>query len=128
MVIMGSTEFSLLPARDPPLWGGTVGGSRVVFAVPASGSVNPSFQLRMLDFNPSAMARGIGKVVRGSTFEGYQMDWREVVASLPYVEVVNNRVFGASIRDIILDEERMLIFSQARGGTMGTTDIEIFDM
>jgi hypothetical protein len=72
----------------------------------------------MLDFNPSAMARGIGKVVRGSTFEGYPMDWWEAVASLPYVEVVNNRVFDASIRNIILDEERMLIFSQARGGTV----------
>ena len=72
----------------------------------------------MVDFNPSAVARGIGnlKVALRSTFKGYPMEWLEVIASIPYVEVLNDRVFDAFIRDIILDEERMLIFSQARGG------------
>ncbi|KAG1752472.1 uncharacterized protein EDB91DRAFT_1077859 [Suillus paluster] len=44
-----------------------VGGSRVIRAVPVAGRNDSSFRLPMSDFNPSAMARGIGKVIREPT-------------------------------------------------------------
>jgi len=70
----------------------------------------------MTDFNPSAVARGIGKVVREpTTFPTSIYSFlQDVTTFLPYIEVVNNdRDFDSSLRDIILDEERVLIFTRA---------------
>jgi hypothetical protein len=69
----------------------------------------------MTDFNPSAVARGIGKVVREpTTFPTSIYSFlQDVTTFLPYVEVVNNDRDFSSLWDIILDEERVLIFTQA---------------
>src|SRR6267154_2157303 len=83
-----------------------VGGTRVVRAVPVPGSNHSSFRVHMNDFNPSAVARCIGKVVGEPTkTEGFRQD---VITYLPYVKVVNDRVFNAPFRDIILNEKIFL--------------------
>ncbi|KAG2124222.1 hypothetical protein DEU56DRAFT_597566 [Suillus clintonianus] len=84
------------------------GGSRVIRAVPIS--FHTPFRLSMMDFNPSAVARGVGKVVKEAiTFE-------DVTTYLPYVEVVNDRVFDYP-RAIIVDEERLLVFTDTKPET-----------
>ncbi|OAX37848.1 hypothetical protein K503DRAFT_207476 [Rhizopogon vinicolor AM-OR11-026] len=104
-----------------------VGGSCVVWAVLVPGS-SVKFQAYMADSSPSAVAGGVGKVVRGPTiFEARSArHWETGSTYLPYVEVVNNCVFDDYVHDIILDEEMMLIFSNT--DVNGTVDIVIFDM
>ena len=92
-----------------------VGGSRVIWAVLVSGSRSdePQFQLHMTDFNPSAVARGIGKVVREPTTlkTPDPMYMQDVTTYLPYVEMVNDRIFNVRVCSIILNEESMLLFT-----------------
>jgi hypothetical protein len=94
--------------KSSPLFG--VGGSRVIRPV----LHDSSLRMHMTDFNPSAVARGIGKVIQDPTTllasrYGFTQD---VTTHLPYVEVVNNdRDFDFSLRRIILDEEKILIFT-----------------
>jgi hypothetical protein len=89
-----------------------VGGSRVIHA----GIYHSSVILRMYDFNPSAVARGIGEVVRKpttfpSSIHGFKQD---VTTCLPYVKVVNyDRRFTESFDSVVLDEEKVLIFNIA---------------
>jgi hypothetical protein len=93
----------------PPRFG--VGGTRIVRAV----YYYPSNVMRMYDFNPSAVTRGIGKVVREpTTFPTSRYAFKQdVTTCLPYVEVANNyREFDRSFYDITLDEEKVLIFSR----------------
>ncbi|KAG1734740.1 uncharacterized protein EDB91DRAFT_1250857 [Suillus paluster] len=80
-----------------------VGRTRVVRSVPLQDL--DEFWVHMNDFNPSAVARGIGKVVREPTVPA---GFREhVVTYLHYVEVVNLRICPRFVR-ITLDEERLL--------------------
>ncbi|OJA18340.1 hypothetical protein AZE42_06207 [Rhizopogon vesiculosus] len=82
-----------------------VGGSRVMRVV--------EHRMHMTDFNPSAVARGIGK---------------DVTTYLPYVEVVNSdRNFAGLLEDIILDEEKVLIFIQ-NYDDCEVMDVEIIDL
>jgi hypothetical protein len=117
--LQNSRHFS----QKVPAFG--VGGSRVIWAVPISGSSsnNPLFQLHMADFNPSAVAGGIGKVVRDgepisfdSQHPGYmRRDDQQVTTYLPFVEVVNDRIFNATVHDILLHEKSVLIFTTKPG-------------
>jgi len=65
----------------------------------------------MLDFNPSAVVRGIGNVVREPTTlpaseSGFMED---VTTYLPYVDVVSNDCYlSPCTNNIIIDEERIL--------------------
>jgi hypothetical protein len=96
-----------------------VGGSRVIWALLVSGSssYDPLFQLHMTDFNPSAVARGIGKVVREPTILKTHdpIYMQDVTTYLPYVEVVNDRIFNVRVCSIILNEESMLLFTTEPG-------------
>ncbi|KAG2040858.1 hypothetical protein BDR03DRAFT_68403 [Suillus americanus] len=91
-----------------------VGGSRVVWAGSVAGEPDSSFQLHMADFNPSAVARGIGKVIREPTISGSVGLWSDapVKTYLPFVEVSHDRFFNALLWDITLDEETMVLFTQ----------------
>ncbi|OAX40600.1 hypothetical protein K503DRAFT_597169 [Rhizopogon vinicolor AM-OR11-026] len=110
--------------KSSPLFG--VGGSRVIRPV----LHDSSLRMHMTDFNPSAVARGIGKVVQDPTTllasrYGFTQD---VTTYLPYVEVVNNdRDFDFSLRRIILDEEKILIFTLPHT-TERAMDVEIIGM
>jgi len=95
-----------------------VGGFRVVWAVPVPGSATQNlFQLHMTDFNPAAVARGVGRVVREPTIckpSRYLPD-HIVTTSLPYLEVVNDHIFDAKkmeLYNIMVDEEKVSIFSR----------------
>jgi hypothetical protein len=69
----------------------------------------------MADFNPSAVERGIGTVVRNpTTFPKSTYHFTEDVTTyLPYVEEVNNdRPIDGRLRHIVMDEERVLIFTR----------------
>jgi hypothetical protein len=71
----------------------------------------------MTDFNPSAVARGIGKVVRElTTFPETTYHFtQDVTTYLPYVEVINNdRPFDISLEGIVLDEEKILVFTRVK--------------
>ena len=93
-----------------------VGGSRIIRTVVDDG---PWVRMHMTDFNPSAVARGIGKVVREPTTFPVSMSsfTEDVTTYLPYVEVVNDRRFPRLIDRVILDEERVLMFTSTRVGT-----------
>jgi hypothetical protein len=72
----------------------------------------------MLDFNPSAVVRGIGNVVREPTTlpaseSGFMED---VTTYLPYVDVINNDCYISRIKRIVIDEERMLISNVSQIG------------
>ncbi|KAG1753562.1 uncharacterized protein EDB91DRAFT_1242542 [Suillus paluster] len=85
----------------------------------------------MSDFNPSAVARGIGKVVREpKTFPASVYGFTQDVATyLPYVEMRSYRDFDDSLEDIILDEESVLLFTRATTEENGRMlDVEIIDM
>jgi hypothetical protein len=66
----------------------------------------------MMDFNPSAVARGIGKVVQerrtSSRHKNNCEQYLPVTTYLPYVEVVNDHTLN--FVDVRLDEERVVMF------------------
>ncbi|OAX36066.1 hypothetical protein K503DRAFT_867825 [Rhizopogon vinicolor AM-OR11-026] len=103
-------------------YGFGVGGSRIMRVVVD--------RMHMTDFNPSAVARGIGKVVREpTTFPTSMYSFtQDVTTYLPYMEVVNNdRNFTGFLEDIILDEEKVVIFIQDYEDDQ-VMDVEIIDM
>ncbi|KAG0700326.1 hypothetical protein DFH29DRAFT_637304 [Suillus ampliporus] len=103
-----------------------MGGSRVVWATPVTG--DDSSQLHMADFNPSAVARGIGNVVREpTTSTGLQPDV-QVTTYLPFVEVVRECIISGSLWDIVLDEEKMAILTQPGIESECKMEASLFDM
>jgi len=87
-----------------------VGGSRVVWSV-----IGQSWRMNMTDFNPSAVARGVGKVVREPTtipasMYGFTQD---VTTYLPYTEAVDNHARPFCLYGVLVDEERILILTRA---------------
>ncbi|OAX31340.1 hypothetical protein K503DRAFT_806139 [Rhizopogon vinicolor AM-OR11-026] len=101
-----------------------VGGSRVTWLV--------GTRMHMADFNPSAVARAVGKVVREPMVIPTRLMnnfTEDVTTYLPYVEVVNNdREFDGTLWNIILDEEKMLIFTREIVASGPVMDVEIIDM
>jgi hypothetical protein len=91
-----------------------VGGSRVIRVV--------NTRMHMANFNPSAVARGIGNVVREpTTILKRSMDsfTEDVTTYLPYVEVVNNdRNFDHSLCCLKLDEEKIVLFTRTNTATV----------
>ncbi|KAG2139861.1 uncharacterized protein EDB93DRAFT_1106056 [Suillus bovinus] len=105
-----------------------VGGSRVIWASPVAGRSDSSFQLCMTDFNPSAVARGIGKVIREpTTLLGLQPDM-QVTTYLPFVEVSHDRAFDAPLWDIKLDEETMVMFTRSTIESEWKMQADVFEM
>jgi len=68
----------------------------------------------MTDFNPSAVARGIGKVVREPTISSGFLPGVDVTTCLPFVDVDYDLTFDDAIHDILLDEERIVAFTRAK--------------
>ena len=95
-----------------------MGGSRVirvarVFRITDDRNTPRQFWVHMANFNPSAVARGMGKVVREpSTFHlGNPLHRVLVTTYLPYVAVESYHL-GDCPYDIILDEEKLLFFTE----------------
>lgn len=79
--------------QDP--WQVCVSGNRVLQVFPAG--ARSRYRIHMMDFSPLAIERrqGLGRVVREpSTTEINEMR-KTLISSLPYVEVVSDRVFDA---------------------------------
>lgn len=95
-----------------------VSGNRVLQAFPtreATAEDHPSemdYKLHMMDFSPLAVERrqGLGKVVtEPSTIETTESA-ETLTTSLPYVEVVSDRIFGADqVMDIWVDKDRIYL-------------------
>ncbi|KAG2127319.1 hypothetical protein BD769DRAFT_763307 [Suillus cothurnatus] len=94
--------------RLPPASIFEVGGSRVIWVV----HKDYGSEVRMMDFNPSAVARGIGKVVQEhTTFSWHNKNLEQylpITTYLPYAEVVIDRT--PDIFDVNLDEEKVAMF------------------
>ncbi|KAG1851414.1 hypothetical protein F4604DRAFT_1686908 [Suillus subluteus] len=90
-----------------------VGGMRFAWSSPISNAQGTSIRLHVADFNPSVVARGAGRVIRDSvTTRAFSKD--AVTTSLPYVEVVSSHVYPLGrISRIMLDEERLLLFTSS---------------
>lgn len=72
----------------------------------------PNYLLHMMDFSPLAVERrqGLGIVVREpSTIEIPELE-ETLTTSLPYVEVVSDRIFGVDqVMDIWVDKDRIYL-------------------
>ncbi|KAG2031222.1 hypothetical protein BDR03DRAFT_1016308 [Suillus americanus] len=102
-----------------------VGGMRFAWSAAISDTQGTSIQLHLADFNPSAVAHGIGRVIHDPVMtSAFSND--AVTTSLPYVEVVSSQCYPLGcISRIILDEERLLLFTS--NGT-NTVDLHMMDM
>jgi hypothetical protein len=95
-----------------------VSGNRVLQAFPVTDTAaedyldDIDYKLHMMDFSPLAVERrqGLGKVVtEPSTIEITESE-ETLTTSLPYVEVVSDRIFGASqVTDIWVDKDRIYL-------------------
>ncbi|KAG1748404.1 uncharacterized protein EDB91DRAFT_878106 [Suillus paluster] len=104
-----------------------MGGSRVIWAVPVAG--NDSFsQFHVADFNPSAVARGMGNVVREPTISTGLKPDIQVTTYLPFVEVVRKCVIHGSLWDIVLDEEGMVVLTRPEIESEWKMQANFFDM
>ncbi|KAG0700345.1 hypothetical protein DFH29DRAFT_932677 [Suillus ampliporus] len=104
-----------------------MGGSRVVWVTPDPDDASSS-QLHMADFNPSAVARGIGNVVRKpTTSTGLHPD-TQVTTYLPFVEVVRECDIDGFIWDVVLDEKNMVILTEPAIESEWKMDANFFDM
>ncbi|OJA18339.1 hypothetical protein AZE42_06206 [Rhizopogon vesiculosus] len=100
-----------------------VGGFRIIQLI--------GTRMHMADFNPSAVARGVGKIVREPTtipIGSMNSFTEDVTTYLPYVEVVNNDHEFGTLWDIILDEDKMLIITPANVASEQAIDVEIIEM
>ncbi|KAG1737983.1 hypothetical protein EDB19DRAFT_2025492 [Suillus lakei] len=88
-----------------------VGGSRVVWASHVAGQDDLSFQLYMMDFNPSAVARGIGKVITQPTTSVCSLPDMPVTTYLPFVEVSDDKFYHGDLLELVLDEEQLAILT-----------------
>ncbi|KAG1837101.1 hypothetical protein DFJ58DRAFT_734544 [Suillus subalutaceus] len=107
-----------------------VGGSRVIWASPVAGRTDSLLRLHMADFNPSAVARGIGKVIREPTISTTVPLWpdTQVTTYLPLVEVAYDRTFNTPVWDITLDEETMVVFTQRMVKSGWKMQANVFEM
>jgi hypothetical protein len=68
----------------------------------------------MLDFNPSAVACGIGKVVReATTYHPHVEEDMPVTTYLPYVEVVSSCILHNHAIGFALDEEQVALVERS---------------
>ncbi|KAG2344394.1 hypothetical protein BDR05DRAFT_989245 [Suillus weaverae] len=89
-------------------------GSHVVLFAPV-GPYNDQdpVPVRMMDFNPSAVARGIGKVVReATTYHRFHRDAMSVTTYLPYVEVVSSCILHVRPLAFASEEEQVALLEQ----------------
>ncbi|KAG1886451.1 hypothetical protein F4604DRAFT_1675367 [Suillus subluteus] len=102
-----------------------VGGTRFAWSAPISNTQDTSIQLHVADFNPSTVVRGIGRVIHEPVTTSVFID-DAVTTSLPYVEVVSSQVYPTGcISRIMLDEERLLLFTSSKTDTL---DLQVMEM
>ncbi|KAG1818665.1 uncharacterized protein BJ212DRAFT_1497621 [Suillus subaureus] len=91
------------------------GGSRVVsFAKLNNYNDQDPVLLRMMDFNTSAVARGIGKVVReATTYHSFNKDEMSVTTYLPYIEAISSCILHNNALSFALDEEQVALLEQS---------------
>ncbi|KAG1717273.1 hypothetical protein EDB19DRAFT_2033029 [Suillus lakei] len=105
-----------------------VGGSRIVWAAHVPGEDDSSFQLHMMDFNPSAVARGIGNVITQPTTSVRSPPDMPVMTYLPFVEVSDDNFYCGDLLEIILDEEQMAILTLPTVQSEWKMQADVFEM
>ncbi|KAG1841913.1 hypothetical protein DFJ58DRAFT_856105 [Suillus subalutaceus] len=114
-----SVPWSSWGPQNSRLFSGRIrgaGGSRVISFARQDyyDDEDPTILVQMMDFNPSAVARGIGKVVReATTYHPFHKDDMSVTTYLPYVEVVSSRVLHDRPLAFALDEEQVALLEQS---------------
>ncbi|KAG1748401.1 uncharacterized protein EDB91DRAFT_1113810 [Suillus paluster] len=94
-----------------------VSGNRVLQAFPATTATvddedNTDYRLHMMDFSPLAVERrqGLGRVVTEPSTMEITDSGEKLTTSLPYVEVVSDRVFNADqLMEIWVDKDRIYL-------------------
>lgn len=117
MGMLGSSKCSCFGAQPVAKQGCTVSGNRVLQAFPAADATTEDhtddvgYRLHMMDFSPLAVERrqGLGRVVtEPSTI--ITKSTETSTTSLPYVEVVSDRIFGADqLMNIWVDKDRVYL-------------------
>ncbi|KAG2337717.1 hypothetical protein BDR05DRAFT_761604 [Suillus weaverae] len=98
--------------RDNEMFDSSVGGSRVLKAIPTVETADDDlkdYRLHMIDFSPLAVKhrQGIGQVVREpSTVD---LEGELVTTSLPYVEVVSDATPSHHLTPSWVDEDRIYV-------------------
>ncbi|KAG1737975.1 hypothetical protein EDB19DRAFT_2039741 [Suillus lakei] len=106
-----------------------VGGSRVIWAAHVPGQDDSSFQLHMMDFNPSAVARGIGKVISQPMMTCVRsLPDMDVTTYLPFVEVSDDKFYHGCLWEIVLDEEKMAILTLPAIESEWKMQVDVFEM
>ncbi|KAG1777075.1 hypothetical protein EV702DRAFT_1268612 [Suillus placidus] len=127
----GPTNTRVFPAP----WKVCVSGNRVLqvfYAGPGS-----RYRLHMMDFSPLAVERrhGLGRVVREPSVTEIHKPEKTLTTSLPYVEVVSDRVFDADILfGMWVDRDRIYLMDppednpgDLRMGQLEVIEISIVD-
>ncbi|KAG2055958.1 hypothetical protein BDR06DRAFT_302672 [Suillus hirtellus] len=114
-----------------------VSGNRVLQAFPTMNMTlvdeYPNYLLHMMDFSPLAVERrqGLGTVVREpSTIEIPELE-ETLTTSLPYVEVVSDRIFGVDqVMDIWVDKDRIYLpkLNTEESDSDGIAELEVIEI
>lgn len=114
-----------------------VSGNRVLQAFPTMDMTlvedYPNYLLYMMDFSPLAVERrqGLGRVVREpSTIEIPELE-ETLTTSLPYVEVVSDRIFGVDqVMDIWVDKDRIYLpkLNAEESDSDGIAELEVIEI
>ncbi|KAG2072257.1 hypothetical protein BDR04DRAFT_1096840 [Suillus decipiens] len=94
----------------PDSWKVCVSGNRVLHAFPAG--TRSRYKLHMMDFSPLGVERrqGLGRVVREPSATETHEPGKTLTTSLPYVEVVSDRVFDATeLIGMWIDRDRIYL-------------------
>ncbi|KAG2358931.1 hypothetical protein BDR07DRAFT_1379060 [Suillus spraguei] len=94
----------------PDSWKVCVSGNRVLHAFPAG--TRSRYKLHMMDFSPLGVERrqGLGRVVREPSAAKIHEPGKTLITSLPYVEVVSDRVFDAiELIGMWIDRDRIYL-------------------
>jgi hypothetical protein len=91
-------------------WKVCVSGNRVLQAFPTG--TRSKYRLHMMDFSPLAVERrqGLGQVVKDPSATEIHMLGKTLITSLPYVEVVSDRIFDAvELLGMWVDRDRLYL-------------------
>lgn len=116
-----------------------VSGNRVLQAFPAADAIaedhpnNMDYKLHMMDFSPLAVERrqGLGIVVTEPSTIEITESAETLTTSLPYVEVVSDRVFGADqVIDIWVDKDRIYLpkLNSEESDSDGIDELEVIEI
>ncbi|KAG1775544.1 hypothetical protein EV702DRAFT_1279893 [Suillus placidus] len=110
-----------------------VSGNRVLQAFPATDPYGMDYKLHMMDFSPLATERrqGLGMVVTEPSTIEITESAETLTTSLPYVEVVSDRIFDADqVMDIWVDKDRIYLpkLNSKETDSDGIDELEVIEI